>query len=325
MVGVFVFRSCGKDDAEKQPATTVDNGMKTLILGENVAEFPEGELDVEENSSDELWVVITGVSEKEYANFVEACINKGYTIDQEYDSEYFNAYNASGYELIIYYYEYDSEMEVELYAPKKMNDIVWPTGTAGKMLPIPKSNWGKFSYEHEDSFAVYIGNTTENDYSEYVAFCMEKGFNIDYSKGSTYFYADNVDGWHVAVEYKGFNTMYISINPPDTEEVTEPSADDTLENREEPETMGLDPNFKAAMDSYEAFVDEYVVFMKKYQANPSDITLLTEYTNYMSKYAQFVEDFEKWEDEDMNAVEMAYYLEVQTRVTQKMYGVAIGG
>lgn len=37
----------------------------------------------------------------------------------------------------------------------------------------------------------------------------------------------------------------------------------------------------------------------------------------MSKYADFVEDFEKWEDEEMNAAETAYYIEVQSRVSKK--------
>ena len=81
---------------------------------------------------------------------------------------------------------------------------------------------------------------------------------------------------------------------------------------------GLDPDFKKAMDSYEKFMDEYVAFMKKYQANPSDLSLLVDYADYMSKYADFVEDFEAWDDEDMNTAEAAYYLEVQTSVNKKL-------
>lgn len=54
------------------------------------------------------------------------------------------------------------------------------------------------------------------------------------------------------------------------------------------------------MDSYEAFIDEYVAFMKKYSDNPSDVSLLADYTKYMSKYADMVEKFDKWESEDLN-------------------------
>ena len=38
----------------------------------------------------------------------------------------------------------------------------------------------------------------------------------------------------------------------------------------------------------------------------------------MSKYAKFVEDFEQWDDEEMSDEELAYYLQVQSRVYQKL-------
>ena len=62
--------------------------------------------------------------------------------------------------------------------------------------------------------------------------------------------------------------------------------------------------------------------MKKYKANPNDMSLLADYADYMNKYAEFVEDFENWEDEEMNAAETAYYLEVQVRVSKKLLEVA---
>ena len=77
------------------------------------------------------------------------------------------------------------------------------------------------------------------------------------------------------------------------------------------------------MVSYETFMDEYVEFMKKYaESDGSDLSILADYADYMSKYADFVEDFEKWEDEDLNTAETAYYLEVQTRVAKKLLEVA---
>ena len=94
------------------------------------------------------------------------------------------------------------------------------------------------------------------------------------------------------------------------------------ENETNSSSGNLDPDFKAAMDSYEDFMDEYVDFMKKYKANPTDITLLADYADYMSDYTDFVEDFEAWEDEDLNADELAYYLEVQTRVSKKLLEAA---
>ena len=85
---------------------------------------------------------------------------------------------------------------------------------------------------------------------------------------------------------------------------------------------GMHPDFKAAMDSYEEFMDEYVAFMKKYSDNPSDLGLLADYAKFMSEYDDFVEDFEKWEDADLNTEETKYYIEVQSRVAQKLLEVA---
>lgn len=87
-------------------------------------------------------------------------------------------------------------------------------------------------------------------------------------------------------------------------------------------SSGLSPDFKAAMDSYESFMNEYVEFMKKYQANPGDLKLLVDYATFMKKYADFTEDFEKWEDSEMNSAETAYYIDVQSRVSKKLLEVA---
>ena len=49
--------------------------------------------------------------------------------------------------------------------------------------------------------------------------------------------------------------------------------------------------------------------------------LLADYTAYMSKYADMVTDFEAWDSEEMNTAELAYYLDVQTRINKKLLEV----
>ncbi len=89
-----------------------------------------------------------------------------------------------------------------------------------------------------------------------------------------------------------------------------------------PESSGIRKEFKDAMDSYEEFMDEYVIFMEKYKANPNDMSLLMDYASYVGKYSDMVDKFDKWEDEDLNNEELAYYLEVSSRVTSKLLKVA---
>lgn len=98
-----------------------------------------------------------------------------------------------------------------------------------------------------------------------------------------------------------------------TEDVTE----DEIINAD-----GLRADFKKAMDEYEDFYDEYCRFMKKYKANPTDLTLLTEYTNMLTELGEMDEAFKKWESEELNDAELAYYLEVSSRITKKLLETA---
>jgi len=43
------------------------------------------------------------------------------------------------------------------------------------------------------------------------------------------------------------------------------------------------PEFKEAMDSYEAFFDEYMAFLKLLDEDPSDMSLLIQYADFMSR------------------------------------------
>ena len=182
---------------------------------------------------------------------------------------------------------------------------------------------------------VYIGDTTITDYNDYVDACQSKGFNVDYSKGEDYYYADDVKGWHISLRYEGNNVMSIDIDAPDNDDTsittTTSSTTTTTEASEKPTKESdnknisgnfIDPDFKKAMDSYEEFMDEYVDFMKKYNEDPSDLKLLASYADYLNKYADFVEKYEKWEDEDLNNAEMAYYIDVQTRVSKKLLEIS---
>ena len=109
-----------------------------------------------------------------------------------------------------------------------------------------------------------------------------------------------------------------------TQSATEPTVEATVPAATEgKEDNSIDPEFKAAMDSYEKFFDEYVAIMKKYKANPMDMSILSDYAKYMGQYADMMQQFEKWEKEDLNAAETAYYIDVQARVTQKLLEIGL--
>ena len=108
----------------------------------------------------------------------------------------------------------------------------------------------------------------------------------------------------------------------------EGSSDAALEDIENNDTNvneelvdGMRPEFKEAMDSYEAFYDEYCDIIKKYMANPSDLGLLASYTDMLSQAAEMSKKFEVWEDNEMNDEELKYFLDVNNRVTKKLLEV----
>ena len=103
---------------------------------------------------------------------------------------------------------------------------------------------------------------------------------------------------------------------------TEPPVETTAPTTAPEKDNSIGADFKDAMDSYEEFFDEYVAIMKKYQANPMDFSILADYAKYMAQYADMMQKFEKWESEDLNDAELAYYLDVQNRITKKLLEVA---
>ncbi len=111
-----------------------------------------------------------------------------------------------------------------------------------------------------------------------------------------------------------------------TEPSTGPSVEATTPSATEGEDNGeddtIDPQFKAAMDSYEKFFDEYVAIMKKYNEDPTDMSILDDYIAYMGQYADVMQELEQWGKEDLNATELAYYMDVQARISKKLLEVA---
>lgn len=185
-----------------------------IILGDILPEPPVNKGYIYTNSIDELHISIYNISETQYAQYVKECRERGFTIDEETDgfSDSFKAFNDQGYQLSL---EHFVSLEIELNAPMQLDNISWPDSTAGELLPAPKSTTGKFSSESSTGFSVYVGNTSKDDFAAYVSACSNNGFNIDYRKSDTYYYADNADGWHISLNYEGGNIMYIDIDSPD--------------------------------------------------------------------------------------------------------------
>lgn len=304
--------------------SSIQEDWTSVIVGQNVPTPQKGNLNSGSNLDDYFSGSIDNVSKEYYNTYVNACIDMGYTIDSEKRDSRYEAFNDKGYEISLSFISGD--MHIRIQSPEELSEISWPTTGIGMKLPAPDSSMGKITSDSSDCFRVTIGNTTIDDYNNYVKACEQKGFVVDYTKNEGRYEAKNEDGFRLNTSYLGCNRIDIMIQTP-KKESTVTSSEQQSTNVSEESTIqtddtSIDPDFKSAMDSYEQFMSDYVDFMKKYQSNPSDLSSLADYADFISDYADYMEDFEAWEDEDLNTAELAYYMDVQTRVTQKLLEVA---
>lgn len=81
---------------------------------------------------------------------------------------------------------------------------------------------------------------------------------------------------------------------------------------------GGSTSFREAMDSYEAFFDEYIEFMKKFESTDDPSTLLGAYADYMHQYSETMQKLDDIDEDSLSDDDYAYYIEVHTRILEKL-------
>lgn len=124
-------------------------------------------------------------------------------------------------------------------------------------------------------------------------------------------------------------TIYYALNdytfeaPAATEA---PTAAPTAAN--EPEVSETSSNTEAwrqFLADYEAWTNTYVDFMKKYKENPTDISLISDYSKFAQETVEWAEKARQYEDELENASPeiLGEYIETLGRITQKIAEIAL--
>ena len=145
-------------------------------------------------------------------------------------------------------------------------------------------------------------------------------------------YSDELIGYTILYIVPGSKSIsaVLAAYTPDTEYDYIPDFERIIESAkindavEETSADGVTPEFKAKMDSLEAFFDEYVDFMNTYlnAASSGDVMgMLSKYMNFLSKYADAMSDLEDIDEVSLSAADYAYYIEVYSRITQKLLKV----
>lgn len=175
--------------------------------------IPYMEADSGETSADEeekCEIFLYDILVEGFEAYVSLCENAGYSVDSEKSEKRYSGFNNEGYKISVSLDDM-KKMTVTLEIPIKMTEIKWPTTDLAQMLPRPESEMGNIKTNTNTFFTVYIGNTTIDQYNDYVDNCIEKGFVKDFYRSDFRFSAKNGKKDTLSVNYEGFNTIYISV------------------------------------------------------------------------------------------------------------------
>lgn len=81
---------------------------------------------------------------------------------------------------------------------------------------------------------------------------------------------------------------------------------------------GVSPEFKETMDSCEAFIDEFIAFLKAMDDDPDDFILLLKYASMMLRYTETLEKLDAIDESKLSPADDAYYVEVMARIDVKL-------
>lgn len=318
--------SCGGGEDEKLVWPT--SGLATMLP---VPDSDKGTVvidDIETFSAD-----VDGWDKADYDNYVSQCVDKGFTVDAVDDGDGYEAYTEDGYHLSLNFYDGLEQMDIHLEAPVEMGPITWPTAGAGVLLPEPASTTGRIAVDSSSQFTAYIGETNADAYAAYVEACMSAGFSVDYDRGDDYFNADDASGNSLHLEHQGFDTMHISLYAADlledaedagTEEpapTQDPAAEEptTTPEPEASDTASAGSDYRAMVDEWEAFMNEYCDFMETYNSDSNNVvSMALDYTDMMAQYSEWADKMSAVDDSTLTPEDVQYYIDAQTRVNARL-------
>ena len=315
-------------ESDEENESTAENGMYSNKVYRVGNEIPVGTYVIECTDTDNSMEVVVFASEADYEDFQNA---EKFTI-----GEYSRALEAHAW--INFYLEKDEQVFVglkkgyvvllddgmcefnkyQLTSDSTLYSGIYLVGedlTAGSMdirctsermqVNVFESNDHYLNYHKTERFTI----GEESDALE------ANAVSVDYVYNGDAVSLNLKDGMIVVIE-EGYGSSSVDSGPiinDDTEE--DDSNEGDLVN-------GLRPDFKEAMDAYEAFYDEYCEFMESYKENPTDMTLIVKYGELLVEMEKMNEAFEAWDEDELNDAELKYYLEVNNRVMQKLVDVA---
>ena len=83
-------------------------------------------------------------------------------------------------------------------------------------------------------------------------------------------------------------------------------------------SLGVRKKIKKKIDAYVDFFDEYVDFMVKYNDNPTDLSLLSDYTEMLTREQKAINELDELQHSNLNTAENMYLLDAQNKINKKL-------
>ncbi len=239
--------------------------------------------------------------------------------------------------------------------------VQWPSGGLAEHIPEFDGVVTDVSI-FSDSLDIDCETNSGSEYYAYVESCKEMGYTVDAQEDNTSYEALNADGYRIELTLWSGGDMWIRVYSPEPPTTAAPETTTSAPTTAAPETTTqapetttaapettteapttkapettteapttteaavdesiIRPEVKDAIDAYEDWVDQYIVFMDSYDA--SDWSLLTEYVKLMGELTEWEYKFDKIdEDYDLTEAELLYYIDVETRCDNKLASYAV--
>lgn len=315
--------SCGGNEAAAEP-------WPTGPLAQMIPSMDKQCDTVFENEKNLSIDISKDISKEEYDSYLAQCKELGFTEEAEEAGNSYEAFNAEGYKLSIQNLGSGSEVDmlINLDAPKGTGSLSWPSSGPATLLPTPDSSKGDISNNSSSYFSAYVGEYSLDAYNAYVSACIEAGFDVDYTQYDASYHAQNSDGAKLDLSYEGFKVMHVMISiesksasPSESSNENAAAAESTSSS--DSSAGDVTPEFKESMDSYEAFMNEYIEFIQEYQESGYSASMLSDYTSIMAEYAEFALKLSEVKEDELSEADLQYYLEVTSRVEEKALAASV--
>lgn len=323
LIGVFVIvavlvlvnmMSCGSDKPE-----SIDWPKSELAAMLPEPKFPKGEIWTD--SDEEFHVRLEEMEDSERTEYIEKCKEIGFKVEPKSDTHEYIAFNDDGYKLDLSFIG-DGELDITLKAPLEMSKIAWPTSGPGSQVPTPSSLKGKVTVDRDDCFIVSIGGVNKAAFAAYTTQCRDAGFNVDFNMGDELFTGKNAGGYSLRITYEGNNIIEINASAPMEPVAEEPPAQDSTADAPTADTPSAgateDTSFRAWVDEYEKFMNEYVDFMVEYQNSGNAVGMALDYANWIKRYGEMSAKAAEVDESQLSEEDALYYLNAQNRINQRL-------